>query len=120
MQILAYCSVLWSKPPDPEAPGLGCCPTTWWVNGIITSGTYHSTAEIYSDGTVPAGANVTFKGATSVNLGGEFFGNAGGGVYDVNAGVDAVKKVKPNDLTALAVHSGLFVAGKSRQWSRFF
>lgn len=51
-----------------DAPGLGCCPTAWHVNGIITSGTYQATTDLTSDGTVPAGANVTFKAATSINL----------------------------------------------------
>jgi len=60
----------WSGPSAlSDAPGLGCCPTNWVVNGIITSGTYHATTDLTSDGTVPAGADVTFKAAASIILG---------------------------------------------------
>ena len=59
----------WSGPGAlTDAPGLGCCPTNLYVNGIITSGTYQAMAEVNSDGTIPAGANVTFKGANSIVL----------------------------------------------------
>ncbi len=51
-----------------DAPGLGCCPTAWHVSGVITSGTYQATTDLTSDGTIPAGANVTFKAATSIVL----------------------------------------------------
>lgn len=63
----------WSGPSAlSAAPGLGCCPTAWVVNGIITSGTYQATEDLTSDGTVPAGAEVTFKAATSITLGPNF------------------------------------------------
>ena len=41
---------------------------TGTYNGIITSGTYQATTELTSDGTVPAGADVTFKAATGIIL----------------------------------------------------
>jgi subtilisin-like proprotein convertase family protein len=44
-----------------EAPGLGCCPTNLYVNGIITSGSYKATVKVHGNGTAPNGANVIFK-----------------------------------------------------------
>ncbi|MEK7254778.1 MAG: LamG domain-containing protein, partial [Bacteroidota bacterium] len=59
----------WSGPSAlGEATGTGCCPTVLYVGGIITSGTYQATTEVNSGGTIPAGATVIFKGATSIVL----------------------------------------------------